>query len=256
MSTVIDHEVLLAASVQFLLQGNDLDAARLLLSCTVENIHATGQQWDAKEYIHIHLRGSRMVYDAFHQDEHSQYFKPELAELASSIQSSLAAVLPHMYLLDRTEVRSDLLSVEPGWQIDMRERARGSKVHNQAKGATDIVQWNNFYFRSQTEKRIAEAFDRTGVLFLPLPKARLSGPNSRLNVEPDFLVCSSGNWGILEVDGDEFHPPSRAAHDHERDRLFRHYGVRVVEHYDAARCYRDSVGVVRDFLNLLERSSQ
>jgi hypothetical protein len=40
-------------------------------------------------------------------------------------------------------------------------------------------------------------------------------------------------------------------HDHERDRLFRAYGVRVVEHFDAGQCFNKSDEVVARFLALL-----
>ena len=76
----------------------------------------------------------------------------------------------------------------------------------------------------------------------------------RGNREPDFLVCKDGKWGVLEVDGEPFHPPSRTVQDHERDRLFRAYGVRVVEHFDASRCFEEADGVVAEFLAILARS--
>ena len=41
--------------------------------------------------------------------------------------------------------------------------------------------------------------------------------------------------GVLEVDG-PWHT-GRAADDHERDRRLREHGVRVVERYQAERCY-------------------
>jgi len=42
------------------------------------------------------------------------------------------------------------------------------------------------------------------------------------------------------------HPP-RTVHDHERDRLFRVHGLRVVEHYDAKRCWNEPDRVVQNF---------
>jgi hypothetical protein len=81
--------------------------------------------------------------------------------------------------------------------------------------------------------RIAVALDRSGVLFLPNCMGRLSGSTGRKNLECDFLVCHEGKWGILEVDGEPYHPAKRAAQDHERDRLFKAHGIRVVERFDA-----------------------
>jgi len=113
--------------------------------------------------------------------------------------------------------------------------------------------WNNLKFRSQSEVRIAEALDRAGALFFPNCSARLGPVGGRRNREPDFLVCYEGRWGVLQVDGDPFHPPARTAHEHEQDRLFHHHGVAVVQHFDATRCYENPDGVVKEFLGLLHR---
>jgi hypothetical protein len=115
-----------------------------------------------------------------------------------------------------------------------------------------IIIWKGFRFRSQTEGRIAEELDRRKVLFFPNCKARL-GFRERENREPDFLVCYEGKWGILEVDGPDSHPPSRAAEDHERDRLFKQHGILFVEHFDASECWENADGVVKKFLELLKK---
>lgn len=115
-------------------------------------------------------------------------------------------------------------------------------------------EWKGFYFRSKTEIKIAEAFDRTGILFYPNCKARLSTSVGREGRETDFLVFYQGKWGILEVDGESWHPPSRTVHDHERDRLFKVHGIRVVEHYDATRCFQHPDEVVREFLEILRQA--
>ena len=112
----------------------------------------------------------------------------------------------------------------------------------------------NLRFRSQSEIRIAEALDRVGALFLPNCRARLGQTNDRKNREADFLVCVDGKWGILEVDGEPFHPPSRTVHDHDRDRLFKLHGIRMTEHFDAERCRKEPDEVVRLFLDLLRKA--
>jgi len=128
-------------------------------------------------------------------------------------------------------------------------------IHNQALGAMQPRIWENFRFRSESEVRIAAALDKVhGVMFLPNCKARVGSSDSRLNREPDFLVCYKGKWGILEVDGEPSHPPTRTVEDHERDRLFRLHGVQVVEHFDAGECFENPDGVVRKFLYLLSHS--
>jgi very-short-patch-repair endonuclease len=90
-------------------------------------------------------------------------------------------------------------------------------------------------------------------MFFPNSRARLRISDKAMgNREPDFLVCADGHWGILEVDGDPWHPPERAAQEHERDRLFRRQGLKV-ERYSADRCFEAADAVVAEFLGLLRQ---
>lgn len=125
-------------------------------------------------------------------------------------------------------------------------------IHNQGIGAR--YTWEKLRFRSKEEVEIAEALERAGVLFFPNCKARLNTPEGRDNKEPDFLVCYNGKFGILEVDGEPWHPASRTVHDHQRDRLFKVHGIRVVEHYDARRCSEQPDLVVQEFLEILKNA--
>src|SRR5207249_11659060 len=100
----------------------------------------------------------------------------------------------------------------------------------QAVDAKAAWTWNNLRFRSASETKIAAALDKVqGVWFLPNCRGRVGAPEDRKNREADFLVCHKGKWGILEVDGEAFHPPSRTTEDHERDRLFKLHGMIVME---------------------------
>lgn len=117
--------------------------------------------------------------------------------------------------------------------------------------AERVRTWKNLRFRSQSEIRIAQALDRAGALFLPNCMARLGQSSQSQNREADFLVCTNGKWGTLEVDGDPFQP---TVQDRERDRLFRTDGVRVGEHFDANRCYQKPNEVVQGFLRILSSS--
>jgi uncharacterized protein YjbI with pentapeptide repeats len=107
-----------------------------------------------------------------------------------------------------------------------------------------IHTWENLRFRSKTEIKIAEALDRAGVLFLPNCLARLNTPNGRENKEADFLICYNGKWGILEVDR-PYHTPERRVEEQERERIFRKHGIKVVERFDAQRCYENPDQVIR-----------
>jgi hypothetical protein len=82
-------------------------------------------------------------------------------------------------------------------------------------------------------------------------------PTERLQVEkrePDFLICYRGKWGILEINGDDFHSgPIQTAKDHDRARRFNHYGVFFIQAYPLDRCKNRPGDVVDEFLHLLER---
>lgn len=114
------------------------------------------------------------------------------------------------------------------------------------------VEWQRMPFRSKTERRMAEALDRAGVAFMANARGRFGvTADHRETREPDFLVVDDGKLGILEVDGDQFHPPERAAEHHDRDRLFKDHGIRVVERYRATECWEDPDRVVTEFRRLL-----
>ena len=104
-------------------------------------------------------------------------------------------------------------------------------------------------FRSKTEIKIYEVLREHNILFFVNATAVLAG--KALKREPDFLICQNGKWGILEVMGEQAHPSSTAPRDHDRGRLFEDYGIRCIQFYDAARCYKQPDEVVADFLKRL-----
>ncbi|MCL5946546.1 MAG: hypothetical protein M1298_00780, partial [Chloroflexi bacterium] len=174
--------------------------------------------------------------------------------IRDAVWRAIDAILPIQYGLEKLIARAELLDIDPNWRSELLEIARGRGVHNQAATGLISLTWHNLRFRSRTEIRIAEALDRQKILFLPNCLARLNVGLGRENREADFLICVNGKWGILEVDGEPFHPPSRTAYDHERDRLFRAHGIRVVEHFDAARCFQSPSEVVTEFLEILRKA--
>ena len=58
-----------------------------------------------------------------------------------------------------------------------------------------------------------------------------------------------------EVSLELFHPPTRTVQGHERDRLFKQHGIRVVELYDAHQCYERADEVVQGFLELVRKQT-
>lgn len=236
-----------ASAVAFLLEGSEEEAAGVLLGCSL-SAWPVGQDWDedgVQVGLRVELAGSREVYEALCDGGHP---------VTVAIREAIAATLPGYLHLDDLIVRAELVDVDPGWRRRLLEAARGDRVHNQAGGNGATHVWHGLRFRSHSEMTIAQALDRAGVMYLANCLARLGPPPDRLTREADFLVCHDGRWGILEVDGEPFHPASRTAEDHERDRLFRLQGVSAVEHFDAGECRRDADGVVRRFLEVLGRA--
>lgn len=243
-------EELLASAVRYLIDGQEEDAASVLLACSLD-VWESGDTWYVGDERHIALHvsavGPRSAYEILADGR-----RP----ITLAVRRALQAVLPERTYIKHFTARAQRINIEldPEWRSELLEIARGTGVHNQALSAAKARHWNHLRFRSESEVRIAQALERARVLFLPNCVARLTSLAGRVNREADFLVCHEGKWGILEVDGEPFHPPSRTAQDHERDRLFRAHGVRVVEHFDANECFEAPDKVVERFLEILKRS--
>ena len=279
MTELLDGDRIQASAARFLIDGGEEDAASVLLACRVE-AWTSGDTWhvgdEITEAVHIELTGPRAAYDALSRetplDQHDDYFgvpreqreqrgcrvlieasiRPELPPIVRpAVQAALEAVLPVGYYVKHLTVKAEMVDIDADWRQELLEIARGRGVTNQGVAIKDapLYPWKNLRFRSKTEMRVAQALDRAGALFWPNCMARLGFEGAkRANREADFVVCDRGRFGILEVDGEAFHPPSRAAEDHDRSRVFKQHGVRVVEHYGAERCWTDPDGVVAEFL--------
>jgi hypothetical protein len=140
---------------------------------------------------------------------------------------------------------------------------------------------NGLYLSSQTEIKIAEAFDRAGVTFYLNGWTRLHRSKNIDSKEIDFLVFYESKWGILEVNGEPADPPACTVHDPERVsvfatdapdvvttvlkgdrgngapqelRLFKVPHIRIVEYYEATRCWEEPDTVVQEFLESLSQA--
>lgn len=224
-----------------------MEIAQLLIYCDAEHVSVIAERGHPVSQLEliVGLRGPRMVIDKFEEDNEWRW---------ESAYQAIKNTLPWGYDLNSLQIRASTHVPDENWRSDLQELIQGKGVSNQASGADVSRLWQGFKFRSATEIKIAEALDRAGVLFFPLPKARVVTPNGHMNVEPDFVICQEGRWGILEVDGEPFHPPTRSAIEHDRVRLFRHHGVVCVERFDAKRCYENSDKTVEDFLLLMVKA--
>ena len=248
MTNPDDDDVVLASAARYLIDGGEEDAASVLLSCEL-TYEFSGDTWldgdETLKAVHANLTGPRAVYEILNDKHHP---------ITMAICAALEAVLPDKTYLKHFTIRVQQVAIDLNWREELLQIARGVGVHNQAAQGKHLRIWKDLHFRSQSEIKIAEALDRSGVLFLPNCRCRLGEARSRENREADFLVCHGGKWGILEVDGEPFHPPSRTVQDHARDRLFKEHGVRIVEHFDSTECFEKADSVVERFLRLLEKT--
>jgi hypothetical protein len=243
-----EDDVLLASAARFLIDGHEEEAASLLLSCNLEK-HGSPDTWisgDETIYaMHISLSGPRRAYEILRHKDHA---------ITKSIRAAIEALLPDDEYIKHFTARAELVDIDSEWRSQFLEIVKGKGIHNQGVNALAVTTWKNLRFRSQSEVRIAASLEKAGIAFWPNCIARLPFNDGARNREADFLICRNGKFGILEVDGEPFHPASRTAQEHERDRLFKLHGVRVVEHFDASECFENADMVVKRFLDILARS--
>lgn len=253
---VTDHfaweQRLHASAIKFLIDGHELDLAALLLSATLKAEYKTIERsWAEYDVLEIILFGSRTLYDQFYPNGKNGDWSEIKRHLTEDVFKSLVNANIDV------SCKVDLIDVDPtNWKEQLQRILTGDTERNQGLTTEKSPYrqfWQGLHFGSAAELNIAKALDRKGVMYFPGCMARLGAADSRLNREPDFLVCLNGKWGILEVDGELFHQ-GRAAKDHERGRLFKYHGVKVVEHYDATACRENAEQVVSEFLQILERS--
>ena len=237
----IEPDKLLASATTFLIQGQEFYEAGILLLCNGLDLLIEREYWEGAD-LGIELSSSRAIYDIIQNDEHPSTY---------SIRQAFRAVLPSSFRLEYIRCRVDFPDYDSDWRTKLLDVIEGKVPLNQGVPIQDKprFQWEYLYFRSPHEIAIAKALNGYNVLFLPNCMARFA--QERQNKEADFLVCYEGKWGIIEVDG-AFH--TSAARDHERDRLFKSHGIRVIERYTASQCVNDPKGVVGQFLELLKKN--
>ena len=242
----ISLEKIHASAVHFLISENKNDAALVLLSCevTLEEIDT----WNGTTGYALYLRGPVQVYKTLKSEDDAE------ESIEKNIKYAFNAVLPARDCIDKIVPLVSLIDIEPDWKAQMFDIAQGKAVHNQGVEIKDraTITWKNLRFRSVSEMKVAEALERAKVLFLPNCLARLNTLDGRKTKEADFIICNKGKWGIIEVDGEPFHPPTRTPQDHKRDQDFYAHGAALVLHFDATECFEQPDKVVLRFLKLLE----
>ncbi len=255
-----DEEVIAKAAIEYLISLGKEYEVLLLLRC---QISIEQSSWDMA--FPVAGEGEVEVYDYsvalsvppdrlnFYRNSLSEERRKNIA--AAFLEAIRGAIgTPTVWVRDvNVHVRMAVGDVFPEWRETYLTSLRGDNDPlNEAVVATAsaIFNWNGLRFRSRTEAVLAAALAKAKVLFFPLPAA----VSELIKREPDFLICVDGKWGILEIHGEPFHPPETAAKESDRRRWFVQKGIKVMEFYDATRCYRDPDGVVREFLTILKRS--
>ncbi len=249
--TKLDGTQVLASVVQYMISAERNDIALALIPCSLQITRS--RDFSSEGNIDAILRGPQASYDFFQAIYSSQGEEVDDSRERFVIQI-IEALLPLDTHLRLFAVGLEMTNPDPEWRFEAARVAGGEIIVNQApeiRGG-QILWWNNLRFRSEPERRIASALDAHRLLFFPNCVARLSEGDRQVNREPDFLVCEDSRWGILEIDGNAYHPS--AARDHARDRLFRAYGIRVVERFTATECLSDAPSVVARFLGVLRRN--
>ncbi|KYC34902.1 hypothetical protein WA1_50215 [Scytonema hofmannii PCC 7110] len=173
---------------------------------------------------------------------------PQLSKFTPEVKKTIEDAIRVVFPPDAGYILSSIY-VAPFIESPPEEEI--TAANNGSLGSVGTIEYDKLRFRSKTETRIYDALKRASVLFFPNATAVLGGKDEKR--EPDFLVCKDGKWGILEVMGDQYHPPSTAMRDHDRARLFKDYGLICIEFYDACQCYEKPDEVVADFLVRLSR---
>lgn len=244
----MDPDRALASIVRFLIEGDEREEARMLLACDLEAEETYWRNDLGPDYrvLVLTFHGPRRVFDLLGDRK---------SNLCAAVERAAEAIKPSGFYCASIRGRAAIVGAEStDWRNEVLAVLDGTSVHNQAIGFKATKTYAGLCFRSESEVRIAQALDRANVMFLPNCRARIgSRAETRRGLEADFVVMVDGKWGALEVDGSEWHPPTRAAQDHQRDRPLRYHGAAVVERFDAGECFENPDKVVAQFLALLGR---
>lgn len=249
MSTLPPPDAFLASAVQYLVEGSENDAAAILLGCTIE-LEPRGT-WDyfggkGREAVDVEIAGPRMVVDALADWDNS---------IGKSIQRAISALMPSDKYANSVVAWAQYIEIDGNWRQELQKMIKGNDGLNQGMPieGSEIQVWHGLRFRSKTEVKIAQTLQGRNVLFFPNCRARLRIEDGFGSREPDFLVCQEGKWGILQVDGEPWHSGYTRAKEQRDDLSFQKYGIKVVLHFSANRCWENTDGVVDEFLDLLDR---
>jgi Protein of unknown function (DUF2726) len=132
------------------------------------------------------------------------------------------------------------------------------KGQNSSGSGNYTKEWGGLYLRSEAEVKIAEAFDRAGLLFFANARGRVSLEHSLVSngqltgrLEVDFLLIKRGKCLVLEVDGSHHSQGEQVIRDYAKDRVLLQSGVPTVR-FAAKDSLMQPEQVVAEVLSTLE----
>jgi hypothetical protein len=139
---------LLGSAVRFLIDGQDEDAASVLITCKLEaessdDVYVALDSSDMYIPLHVRLSGPRTAYDVLSDPKHP---------IRAAIRRAIEAVIPPGLFLKDFTARAEMIDIDPNWRNELLEIARGRGVNNQLADVNQarVRTWNNLRFRSQS----------------------------------------------------------------------------------------------------------
>ncbi len=244
------EEAMIASACQYLLVKDAAGAVPLLLAA--EAAFKAPNLGRVYARLPVEMFGPPRLYDLLSTTDYGEDF--EKREL---IEAALRAPMPHSLagLELNVEFEPRMQVVEPyfGWREEFGQQASGRGITNQGAGRTPApLRWMHNNFRTAGEIAIAKALEQANALFMPLPRAAIgTTADMRTMVEPDFVVCHDGKWGVLEIDGSSHE--GRKAQDTEKDRLYHAHSISVVRRYTEEQARDHPDVIVAEFLRDVDK---
>ncbi len=151
---------------------------------------------------------------------------------------------------ENLDLKEKLLLLEIQFENLVEREVERRLIANQGIKAKKLT-WEGLRFRSEPEREIAKILDEMGIMFFPLASGRVMTEEGMKTREVDFLICSRGLWGILECDGEMWHPS--AAKDHKRDNDYKRNGLWFIQRFTDKECKKSPDKVVLQFLDMLHK---
>lgn len=97
----IDGDQVIASAVQYLIGGNEMDAAQLLLFCNIENMEFFPEEdWGRVNYrVEVSLRGPRMAVDRLHDP---------YDDVGEQVRTAITHTLPFEHWLGTLNTRASI----------------------------------------------------------------------------------------------------------------------------------------------------